>query len=62
MLDLEATPRLKETKDRFGNVVQIELLDIGRTGSARQHAGKQEREWNLEEFHRAATMAQRSPK
>lgn len=30
MLTLEATPRLKETKDRFGNVVQIGLLGIGR--------------------------------
>lgn len=30
MLSLEATPRLKETKDRFGNVVQIGLLGIGR--------------------------------
>ncbi len=30
LLTLEATPRLKETKDRFGNVVQIGLLGIGR--------------------------------
>jgi regulator of sigma E protease len=30
MFTLEATPRLKETKDRFGNVVQIGLLGIGR--------------------------------
>jgi regulator of sigma E protease len=29
-LNLEATPRLKEIKDRFGNVVQIGLLGIGR--------------------------------
>lgn len=29
-LTLEATPRLKETTDRFGNVVQIGLLGIGR--------------------------------
>ena len=30
LLNLEATPRLKETTDRFGNVVQIGLLGIGR--------------------------------
>ena len=30
MLTLEATPRLKEMKDRFGNAVQIGLLGIGR--------------------------------
>jgi regulator of sigma E protease len=30
MLPLEATPRLKETKDRFGNEVKIGLLGIGR--------------------------------
>lgn len=29
-LTLEATPRLKETKDRFGNEVKIGLLGIGR--------------------------------
>lgn len=29
-LHLEATPHLKETKDRFGNVMQIGLLGIGR--------------------------------
>ncbi len=29
-LTLHATPELKETKDRFGNVVQIGLLGIGR--------------------------------
>src|SRR5262249_6403104 len=29
-ITLTATPKLKETKDRFGNVVQIGLLGIGR--------------------------------